>query len=62
MMNPSYSAVYVSLNGMRWEYFVSRSIITRIVSYSSLVNGSFNFSNLIMKSIVTSFYSKSGGS
>ena len=61
-MNPSCSAVYFSLNGIICEYFVSLSISTRIVLYSSFIIGSFNFSNLTIKSIITSFYSKSGGS
>ena len=59
-MNPSCSAVYFSLNGIRYKSFVSLSTITRIVSYSSCVTGSFNISNLTIKSIMTSFYSKSG--
>ena len=62
MMNPSYSAVYFSLNGIRCESFVSLSTITRIVSYSSCVTGSFDIGNLTIKSNVTSFYSESGGS
>ena len=58
-MNLSFSTMYFSLNDIRQEYFVSRSIITRIISYSSFIKGSFNFSNLIVQSSVTSFYSKS---
>ena len=53
--------MYFSLNGIKCEYFVSLSTNTRIISYSSFVVGSFDFSNLTIKSIVTSFYSKSGG-
>ena len=60
-MNPSYSAVYFSLNRIRYKSFVSLSTITRIISYSSYITGSFDISNLTIKSIITSFYSKSGG-
>ena len=60
-MNPSYSAVYFLLNRIRYKSFVSLSTITRIISYSSYITGSFNISNLTIKSIVTFFYSKSGG-
>ena len=61
-MNPNCSAVYFSLNGIICKYFISLSTSTRIISYSSFIIRSFNFSNLIIKSIITSFYSKSGGS
>ena len=53
--------MYFFLNGIRYKYFVSLSTNTRIVSYFSFVIGSFDFGNLTIKSIVTSFYSKSGG-
>ena len=53
--------MYFSLNRIRCESFVSLSTITRFVSYSSCITGSFDISNLTMKSIVTSFYGESGG-
>ena len=59
-MNPSYSAVYFSLNRIRYKSFISLSIIIRIISYSSYITGSFDISNLTIKSIITSFYGKSG--
>ena len=53
--------MYFSLNRTRYKSFISLSTITRIISYSSYITGTFDISNLTIKSIVTSFYSKSGG-
>ena len=53
--------MYFSLNRIRCKSFISLSTITRIISYSSYITGSFDISNLTMKSIVTSFHGKSGG-
>ena len=52
--------MYFSLNGIRYKSFVSLSTITRIVSYSSYITGSFDISNLTIKSNLTFFYSKFG--
>ena len=38
-------------------YFISLSMMTMIVLYTSAVVGSLDFGNLVMKSIVTSSYS-----
>ena len=53
--------MYFSLNRIEYKSFVSLSTSTRIISYSFYITGSFNISNLTIKSIITSFYSKSGG-
>ena len=52
--------MYFSLNRIRYKSFVSLSTSTRIVSYSSYITESFDISDLKIKSIITSFYSKFG--
>ena len=61
-MNPSCSALYVSLNGIKIEYFVSLSTIIMIESYDSLVVGLPDFGSLVMKSIVILSYGTVGTS
>ncbi len=52
-ISTSYSAFDASRYSINRAYFDSRLIITRIESYTIPVSGSFNFSNLVIKSIIT---------
>ena len=61
-MNPSCLVLYIFLNSIRIEYFISLSTITIIVSYDSLVIGLLDFGNLVIKSIVILSYSTVGTS
>ena len=56
-MNANYSALYFSLKGSIIVYFISLSIITIIVLYTSTVIRSLDFGNLVIKSIITLSYS-----
>ena len=56
-MNANYSALYFSLKGSMIVYFISLSTMTIIVLYTSAIIKSLDFSNLVMKSIVTLSYS-----
>jgi hypothetical protein len=44
-------AFEASMYGNMWTYLVNQSMITNMLSYSTLVIGSFNDGSLVMKSI-----------
>ena len=56
---PSYSALKFSLKSMKWKYFVNLSIIIIIELYKTLVVKSFDFNNLVIKSMVISSHEMS---
>jgi len=49
-------ASLASKYGMKYPYFVSLSVMTRIESYSTPVNGSFKSGSLTMKSKAIDFH------
>jgi len=53
-------ALLTSLNGISRANFISLSLITKILSYTVPVRGSFDNSSLIIKSIVINDYTLSG--
>ena len=61
-MNLSCLVLYISLNSIKIEYFISLSIITIIESYDSLVIGLPDFGSLVIKSIVILSYGTVGTS
>ena len=58
---PSSFAVYVSLNGRQCAHFEYRSTMTQMLSYLTLVVGSSDTGNFVMKSIVTDCHGLSAG-
>ena len=53
-------ALLTSLNGISRANFISLSLITKILSYTVPVRGSFDNSSLIIKSIAINDYTLSG--
>ena len=53
-MNTSYLILYFSLKGSIIIYFISLLIITIIALYTFIIIKSLDFSNLVIKSIITS--------
>ncbi len=52
-VSASYSVFDASKYSINKAYFDSRLTITKIESYTTLISSSFNFSNLVIKSIIT---------
>ncbi len=52
-VSTSYSAFDASKYSINRAYFDSRLIIFKIESYSTLISRSFDFGNLVIKSIIT---------
>jgi hypothetical protein len=58
----TYSTVNVFLYGIKYTYFVNRSTTTSMPLYVCPKAGSSEYSKSVIKSIITSYYSYSGGS
>src|SRR5438552_559726 len=54
-------AIIISFISLKYAYLVNHSIITSMLSYFHSMLGSYNYSNFMMKSIITLFHTSYGG-